>query len=154
MFDSTLKTFSHAFLLFALLLTIPIAGAKPTMTPPDLRGATVVTAEQAQTHMQDGVLLIDARVAHEFVEEHIKGAISIPYKEKSAKRVDYDPSLDHFDLTKLPKNKATPMIFYCNAGECWKSYKACKAALKAGYSKVYWLRGGIPEWKAKGLPVE
>ena len=46
------------------------------------------------------------------------------------------------------------MIFYCNAGECWKSYKAAKVALDAGHTKVHWLRGGIPEWKSKGYPVE
>ena len=27
-------------------------------------------------------------------------------------------------------------------------------AVKAGYKKVYWLRNGIAEWKAKGLPTE
>jgi rhodanese-related sulfurtransferase len=46
------------------------------------------------------------------------------------------------------------MIFYCNGAECWKSYKSSVVAVKAGYKNVYWLRDGIPEWKAKGLPVE
>jgi len=128
--------------------------AKPVETPRTLDGATVVSAEEAKALMDDGVLMVDARVAHEYAEEYIKGAVNVPYKEKSAKRVDYDASLDRFDLSKLPGDKSTPMIFYCNAGRCWKSYKACKVAIRAGYSRVYWLRGGIPEWKAKGLPVE
>ena len=140
--------------LIAFLFTTTVASAQIAKTPPNLEGATVVTAEEALTLMKEGVPMIDARVAHEYVEEHIKGAVSVPYKEKSAKRVDYDPRPDRFDLSKLPEDKSLPMIFYCNAGECWKSYKACKAAIKVGYTKVYWLRGGIPEWKAKGLPVE
>jgi 3-mercaptopyruvate sulfurtransferase SseA len=45
-------------------------------------------------------------------------------------------------------------VFYCNAGECWKSYKASVMAIKGGHKKVNWFRGGIPEWKAKGLPTE
>ena len=27
------------------------------------------------------------------------------------------------------------------------------AAVKAGYTKVYWFRGGLPEWRAAGLKV-
>jgi len=27
-------------------------------------------------------------------------------------------------------------------------------AIKAGYTKVYWFRGGFPEWKGKGFPTE
>ena len=27
-------------------------------------------------------------------------------------------------------------------------------ARDAGYKQVYWLRGGLPEWIAKGLPTQ
>jgi len=123
-------------------------------TPASLPGVTLVTAEQAKKLMEGGVPLIDTRVGNEFALEHIKGARSVPYKEKSAKDVNFDPKQDSFDLAKLPSEKNAPIIFYCNAGECWKSYKASKTAVDAGYKKVNWLRGGIPEWKAKGYPVE
>lgn len=144
-----------AKLLLALwALTSPPASAAAPLTPPDLLGVTVVSAAQARDLMAKGVLMVDTRVANEYVEQHIRGAVSIPYKEKSAKSPHFDPRLDRFDLSKLPRDKATPVIFYCNAGECWKSYKASRAAVKAGYTNVYWLRGGIPEWKNNGLPVE
>lgn len=146
---------STAVLLTAawLLATAPVQAAAP-LTPPDLPGVTVVTAQQARDLMAKGVLIVDTRVANEYVEQHIKGAVSIPYKEKSAKSPDFDGRLDSFDLGKLPPDKSTPVIFYCNAGECWRSYKASKTALQAGYTKVHWLRGGIPEWKNNSLPVE
>lgn len=143
------------FALFCgVMLALPVQSQAALETPKTLKGATVVSAEKAQSMMKKGVLIVDARVAHEYVEERIKGAKSIPYKEKSAKVVGFDASVDRFDLSKLPANKNTPVIFYCNAGKCWKSYKACTAAIKVGYRKVHWLRGGIPEWKAKGLPTE
>lgn len=142
------------WLLFCTLVVAAPAQAATPLTPPDLPGVMVVTAAQARDLMAKGVLIVDTRVASEYVEQHIKGAINIPYKEKSAKSPDFDPKLDRFDLSKLPADKNTPIIFYCNAGECWKSYKSSKTALKAGYTKVYWLRGGIPEWKDNGLPVE
>lgn len=141
-------------LLATLWLVVVPAHADRQQTPPELPGVTVVTAAQARDLMAKGVLIVDTRVAGEYVEQRIKGAVNIPYKEKSTKTPEFDGRLDRFDLGKLPRNKDTPVIFYCNAGECWKSYKASKTALKAGYTKVYWLRGGIPEWKNNGLPVE
>lgn len=141
-------------MLFAAVWLLAGAQAHAQDTPLQLDGAKVVTAEEAKAMVERGVLIIDARVANEYAVEHIKGASNVPYKEKSAKNVKYDASVDSFDISRLPANKATEVIFYCNAGECWKSYKAANAAIKAGYTKVYWLRGGIPEWKAKGFPVE
>jgi rhodanese-related sulfurtransferase len=46
------------------------------------------------------------------------------------------------------------VIFACNGAECWKSYKSCVTALNSGFTQVYWLRGGFPEWVAKGYPIE
>jgi rhodanese-related sulfurtransferase len=123
-------------------------------TPLQLAGVTVVSADQARKLRDSGVPVIDIRVANEYVDSHIKGATNVPYKEKSAKDVKFDPAQDAFDLGKLPPNKDAPLVLYCNGPECWKSYKASKVAADAGYRKVHWLRGGLPEWKAKGHPVE
>ncbi|MNU02200.1 hypothetical protein D3C72_2458330 [compost metagenome] len=51
-------------------------------------------------------------------------------------------------------DRSKPVIFACNGAECWKSYKAAKVAASKGYKTVYWLRGGLPEWDADGLPTE
>ena len=123
-------------------------------TPSTLAGVKLVSAEQVKGMLDSGVPLIDTRVAAEYAEKTIKGAKSVPYKEKSAKAADFDASQDHFDLGKLPGDKAAPLVFFCNAGECWKSYKASVVALKAGYTKIHWFRGGFPEWSSKGLPTQ
>lgn len=143
----------YSFLGLIVMALPALAWAGP-QTPESLSGTTVVTAEKAKSMVEKGVLIVDTRVANEYVEQHIKGAVSIPYKEKSDKSVDFNAKLDSFDLSKLPADKNTAVIFYCNAGECWKSYKSSVAAGKGGYKSIYWLRGGIPEWKAKGFPVE
>ena len=137
-----------------IVIALPVPALAAALTPDSLAGVTVVTAEKAKAMMEGGVLIVDTRVANEYVEQHIKGAVNVPYKEKSAKSVNFDASQDSFDLSKLPADKSTPVIFYCNAGECWKSYKSSVLAIRAGYKKIHWLRGGIPEWKAKGFPVE
>ena len=64
-----------------------------------------------------------------------------------------DAKLDGFDVSKLPTDKGAALILACNGAECWKSYKASHAAVKAGYTKVYWFRGGIPEWRSAGKSV-
>lgn len=134
-----------------LALALPAVAAE---TPKTLAGVKTVTADEVKKMLDAGVPVIDTRVAAEFAEKSIKGARSVPYKEKSAKDVGFDATADQFDLAKLPADKGAPLVFFCNAGECWKSYKASVVASKAGWSKVHWFRGGMPEWTAKGLPTQ
>jgi len=136
---------------FAALLASPVIAAD---NPATLSGGTIVTADAAKDLIAKGAQVIDVRSANEYAEGHIKGAKNVPYKEKSDKKAGFDASQDSFDLAKLPADKAAAMIFYCNGLECWKSYKASVTAVKAGYTKVNWLRGGLPEWKGKGYPTE
>lgn len=138
-----------------LLLGLGMAtGAWAQQTPTKLDGVKVVTAAEAKQLQDKGAMLVDTRVASENAEKTIKGAVSITYREKSAKDVKFDRTQDKFDLSKLPQDKNAPVVFFCNAGECWKSYKASVVAVDAGYKNVHWLRGGIPEWTAAGLPTQ
>jgi ABC-type phosphate/phosphonate transport system substrate-binding protein/rhodanese-related sulfurtransferase len=123
-------------------------------TPRQLPGATIVTAEEAAELMKKGATLFDTRTAEEYGAKHIRGAKLLPYVEKSRKEVGFDVKQDKFDLAQGPQDRNAPVIFACNGAECWKSYKACDAAVKAGYKNVYWLRGGFPEWSLKGMPVD
>lgn len=123
-------------------------------TPDSLKGATLVDAAKAKAMIDGGAKAIDARVANEYAEAHIKGAINIPYKEKSTKSADFDATQDSFDVSKLPADKNAALVFYCNGAECWKGYKASSAAIKAGHKTVYWFRLGLPSWKAAGYPTE
>ncbi|HMN94645.1 MAG TPA: rhodanese-like domain-containing protein [Hydrogenophaga sp.] len=136
---------------FSLIAVTPVWAAE---TPPTLAGAKVIQAEEAKKLLDGGVPFYDTRVAAEYAEKTIKGAHSLVYRERSAKSADFDASQDQFDLTKLPANKAAPVVFFCNAGTCWRSYKAAAVAVKAGHTQVHWFRGGMPEWTAKGLPTQ
>jgi rhodanese-related sulfurtransferase len=63
----------------------------------------IIDAEQLKSHMRGSqkAVLIDARPAEEYQQAHIPGAINIP------------PELMKEERTQLPKNKKTPIIFYC-----------------------------------------
>ena len=121
-------------------------------TPVALPDVQKVNAKEAQQLQGQGALLVDTRTEKEFHAKRMKGAVWAPYIEKSLKDVAFDPAADDFSaLDKLP---AKPLVFACNGAECWKSYKAAKWAAGKGLKNVYWLRGGLPEWAAEGLPTE
>ena len=146
--------FSHLIAAIAASVGLISTQVQAVDNPDKSAGATIVSADKAKELAAKGVAVIDVRSANEFAEGHIKGAKNVAIKEKSEKKPDFDASQDTFDLSKLPGDKNTEMIFYCNGLDCWKSYKAATIAVKAGYKKVYWLRGGLPEWKSKGGAVE
>jgi len=123
-------------------------------TPRLLPGANVVDAPAVQQLLSVGSVFIDTRTEAEFKAGHVPGAKLVPYVEKSAKDADFDASQDKFDLGMLPKNKNAALVFACNGAECWKSFKASHAAIKAGHTKVNWFRGGFPEWRGAGLKID
>ncbi|WP_374668687.1 PhnD/SsuA/transferrin family substrate-binding protein [Ramlibacter sp.] len=119
-------------------------------TPRALPGAQVVDAAGVARLLQAGATYVDTRTDAEFKAGHVPGAKLVPYVEKSAKEADFDPAQDQFEVAKLGPNKEADLIFACNGAECWKSFKASHAAVKAGYRKVHWFRGGFPEWRSSG----
>ena len=138
--------------LFAGMLISGVAHAGDT--PAELSGAKLVGAEEVVKAQSAGAMIIDSRVASEYAEGHIKGAVNVPYREKSEKAVNFDAAQDEFNLAKLPADKAAAVVVYCNGPECWKSFKGSTVAMKGGYTNVLWYREGFPQWKSKGLPSE
>lgn len=123
----------------------------PTAAP---AGIKLVEAKDVQALQGKSAVVVDTRRASEYAEGTIKGAINVPYDpEKSAKDAAFDPAQDKFDMSKLADKNATIVVF-CNAGNCWKSYKAAVVLAKAGYKNINWYRNGFPDWKARKLPSE
>ena len=151
-----MKQRKHLFTtLFASLFLLAAGSALAADTPAEApKGVTLVDAKKVQELQAQGATIVDTRKASEFGEGSIKGAISVPYDpEKSAKEVGFDPKMDKFDMTKLADKNAKIVVF-CNAGSCWKSYKSAKVLADNGYKNVFWYREGVPDWKARKLPME
>ena len=124
-----------------------------TFTPKALPGATVVTLPEVKALVSNGAVLVDTRIGEEYRDKHIPGARWLPYGEKSLKDVAFDARVDNFPgLAQLDREQN--IVFHCNGPECWKSYKASRAAIAAGYKHVYWFRGGMPEWEVAGERTE
>lgn len=89
----------------------------------------------------NNVVVVDARSSLEFETLRVKGALNIPVASKKFPEM----------VKALRKKTNKKIVFYCNGRTCYKSYKATKAALKAGVRNVYAYDAGIFEW-AKTYP--
>ena len=140
------------FMSFSGLANAQAAAPETPTTAPS--GVKIVDAKQVQDLQAKGAILVDTRKASEYGEGSIKGAISVPYDpEKSAKAAEFDSSVDKYDMSKIADKNANYVVF-CNSGTCFKSYKAAVVMAKNGYKNVNWYRAGVPDWKARKLPME
>lgn len=151
-----MHTIKQTFITLAGAFFLAASGSSLAQETPAAApaGVKLVEAKAVQDLQAKGAVLIDTRRANEFAEATIKGAISVPYDpEKSAKDVNFNAAEDKYDLSKIAdKNK--DYVVFCNSGTCWKSYKAAVVMAKAGYKNVHWYRNGVPDWKARKLPME
>lgn len=82
--------------------------------------------------------LLDVRTPSEYAEEHLNNAVNI----------DYNGNQFQDEIGKLDKSR--PVYVYCLSGG--RSASAAQALSDKGF-KVYNMKGGIMQWKAKNYPL-
>lgn len=122
-------------------------------TPLTAAGVEVISVQQAQG-LVGKAAFFDMRSAVNYGKGHIKGAVALPYDQKSELVEAFDSSKDRFDMSQLPADKSVAVVFYSDGPTGWKSYKAARLASQAGYRNVKWLREGTAGWTAKGLSLD
>jgi rhodanese-related sulfurtransferase len=131
--------------LFGVVLgcSLPALAEQPIVQA-EIPGVTRVNAEEVvdMINKLPRLVVIDSRRNVEFEHGHIEGSINITDTEMTPAR-----------LKRVAPRQDTPLLFYCNGERCRRSGNAAKLALKWGYSKVFWFRGGWLEWSTKYLPV-
>jgi len=151
--QAALRTLRIAPLLDGVRGEPPLDVAALSRIAASLPGVRRVSAKDVVELLGQGAVVVDTRTEKEYRAKRIRGAVWAAYGEKSLKDVAFNPEQDDFKtLETLDRSKA--LIFSCNGAECWKSYKAAKVAADKGFRNVYWMRGGLPEWDAEGLPTE
>jgi PQQ-dependent catabolism-associated CXXCW motif protein len=125
-------------------------------TPTTIPGATVISTRLLNTlaagAAQDRPVLVD--VASGEGHATLPGAVWIPGAGRGTSFVD--PLQARFIelMARLTGgDKARPLVYFCVNSRCWLSYNAALRAVAAGYSRVYWYRGGLEAWRAAGLPL-
>lgn len=96
-----------------------------------------ITGEEAYQKFQEGALILDVRTAEEWSQGHIPNAILIPLDELESR------------MKELPKDREIVVI--CHTGN--RSREGAVLLLKAGFTKVYTVIGGMNNWQAAGYPV-
>ena len=112
--------------------------------PENIPGATLITAEYLQSLESElaSLVVIDNRDQFARDKGYIPESVSMSEAEINAQT-----------MLKLIGSKETPVAFYCDDFMCMSSVYAVRFALKEGYQQVYWLRGGIAEWRQFRFPV-
>ena len=108
------------------------------------KGVKVTSVANAKKLYDEKAIFFDARAPRHYKAEHVKGAFPVVFDESKASYIALN----------LPEDKNAALVFYCYGESCAISYEAALAVRKAGYTNVYWLLNGFPEWKANGFPVE
>ena len=110
----------------------------------NLRKGPMINADELKRRRDAGedVLVLDVRGAKEFSGElsHIHGARNLPVEELPQRLGELEPARD------------TPIAIVCHTDK--RSAKAAQQLVRAGFSRVVVLRGGMTQWRKQGFPVD
>ena len=123
-------------------------------TPLSIPGAQMIVTRQLQALLAgpDAPLLID--VLSERGHRTLAGAVWLPGAGEGTNFIDPAQVVLMQVLGRLTRGDHNkPMVFFCANAQCWLSYNAALRTAAAGYTRVYWYRGGIEAWTAAGLPT-
>jgi PQQ-dependent catabolism-associated CXXCW motif protein len=134
-------------------------------TPATLRGADVLTTEQARALWTErSAVFIDvlprpprphglpaSTIWHPKPRFDIPGSIWLPDTGYGA----LAPVMQRYfrDALAGAAEGDRTLVFYC-LENCWMSWNAAKRALSLGYRHVAWYPDGTDGWEAAGLPTE
>lgn len=127
-------------------------GSPTPMTVPG--GQRITTQElQALAASSPDLLLID--VLADPHAETLRGAHYLPAAGQPGAFNDAAQTLSTQVLQGLTGGrKDRPLVMFCAGSACWESYNAVLRARAAGYTRLYWYRGGLAAWRTAGLPMQ
>lgn len=133
------------YFLLGFLTLVTAASAQTRVLDPEYDKLLVglLSHEVPESTVEDlqggeGLLFLDAREAREYEVSHIPDALWVGY--------------DDFSLSRLQGvDKDQPVVVYCSVG--YRSERVAEKLLKAGFTNVSNLYGGIFEWANRGYPL-
>lgn len=137
---SSSKNFSTRLWIGLMVVILAVAGctapqsAQPTVAaalPPE------ITVAQAAQKRDQGAFFVDVRELSEWTQFHIPGTTLIPLGELPGRLKD------------VPKDREVVVV--CRSGN--RSLQGREILLKAGYTRVTSMAGGVAQWQAQRLPI-
>jgi len=96
-----------------------------------------VMEAKAMIESDSSLEILDVRTVQEFAQGHLKGAINVPLSDLPSRTGE------------LEKNRL--ILVYCQSGN--RSAQASSILVKAGFTDVYNMEGGIMAWTNSGYPT-
>ena len=121
---------------FGLFVAIIYTSIRSLLSPVKVIGNRETTL---LINRESGVV-VDVRTPDEFSKGHIVDAVNIPA-----------PQITANNISQIEKHKDAPTIVVCESG--MRAPAAASALSKAGFTRVFVLRGGLASWRGENLPV-
>ena len=102
-------------------------------------GTKVDPVEATRLINREGAVVVDLRPSEEFSTGHITGSLNV-----SAEKLEQQ-------LNSIKHSKEAPLILVCKTGN--NSKVVGGSLLRAGYSNVNLISGGMMTWQGSGLPL-
>lgn len=115
-------------------------------TPASIPGGRVITTPEVLQMLKNpraGALVLDTLGG----QQRLPNAVSAVDASAGGSFDDRVQSQFESQLGQLTRGrKDAPIILYCSSINCWMSYNASLRAIHAGYTNVFWYRGGLEAW--------
>ncbi len=118
--------------VLAAAIAFGAAAAGPTSIEPKTVVERLAWSDQS-------LVLLDVRTPAEYAEGHIPGAINIPHTEIAAR------------IGELSGARERDLVVYCRSGN--RTEQALAALRKAGFSRLFHLKGDYLRWSEEKRPV-
>jgi len=131
-----------SILIFAVMALFSLNASACGMSE-RVNGYENTTVEHAHAHWKAGekspvpFIFIDVRTPEEYADSHVDGAKLIPLQQLEQR------------IAEVPKD--VQVYLYCRSGR--RSVAAANILVKAGYSNIENIEGGITAWKGAGYPI-
>jgi sulfur-carrier protein adenylyltransferase/sulfurtransferase len=110
-----------------------------TATDQGRRGIELISLDQAQAEIAEGVKLIDVREQNEWDESHLEAAVHVPQGEL-VERID-----------EIATDNSERILLHCRTDN--RSSRMAEELESLGYDNVGVIEGGIVAWAGAGLPT-
>ncbi|WP_186766421.1 rhodanese-like domain-containing protein [Phaeobacter marinintestinus] len=129
------------------------SGQMHAPTPSTVPGASVVSTSGLVQAMNDGIDLVLVDVLGG--DYRLPGALMAPALSTPGHFNDRLQQQAKTWLGEITRGDTDyPIILYCADPYCWLSYNAVLRTVAAGFTNVYWYRGGLQAWQMAGLRLE
>lgn len=123
-------------------------------TPLSIAVGQRVSTLDLQRMIQDDPQLLLVDVLAQEHPQTIQGAYWLPSGGSAGSFQDSYQSDFAAGLTQVTGGVRTrPVVFFCAGANCWESYNATLRANAAGYTRLFWYRGGLASWAEARMPM-